>query len=145
MVKYRVRVGNKEFEVDVEEKGGNKFLVTVNGVELEVLVESSEAVTPQAVPTAPKPEAVATTEVAVPKPAEVKVPEGKVVKAPTPGKVIEVKVKVGDEVREDDVVVILESMKMSIEVYAGMSGKVKEILVKQGDFVDLGQPLVVLE
>ncbi len=143
MVKYKVKVGSKEFEVDVEEKGANKFLVTVNGVELEVSVEGGEVavVTPAETTEVTKPAEVPKE---IPKP-EVKVAEGKIVKAPTPGKVIEVKVKVGDEVKDDDVVIVLESMKMSIEVYAGMSGRVKEILVKQGEFVDLGQPLVVLE
>jgi len=34
---------------------------------------------------------------------------------------------------------------MNIEVYAGYSGRVKEVLVKPGDFVDLGQAIITLE
>ena len=50
-----------------------------------------------------------------------------------------------DEVAEDDVFMILESMKMEISVTAPRAGKVKEILVKETDVVKEGQVLVVLE
>jgi biotin carboxyl carrier protein len=53
--------------------------------------------------------------------------------------------KPGDEVAEDDVLMILESMKMEISVTAPRAGKVKEIRVKETDVVKEGQVLVVLE
>ncbi len=130
MAKYKVRVGSKEFNVEVKEKGEGTYVVNVEGKVVEVKVASTEE--------------LGVTEVKEVKPKAVSV-EGKVVTAPTPGKVIELKVKPGDTVRENDVVAVLESMKMSIEIYAGYSGKVKEVLVKPGDFVDLGQPMIVIE
>ncbi|RLG75957.1 MAG: acetyl-CoA carboxylase biotin carboxyl carrier protein subunit, partial [Thermoprotei archaeon] len=39
----------------------------------------------------------------------------------------------------------LESMKMELEIRAGRSGKVKEVLVKEGDSVRTGQPIIALE
>jgi len=51
----------------------------------------------------------------------------------------------GDEVGEEDSLMILESMKMEIPVLAEAAGKVVEILVKENDPVAEGQALVVLD
>ena len=58
---------------------------------------------------------------------------------------LEVRVRVGDVVKEDTVVAVIESMKMSMEVYAGVSGRVKEVRIRPGDFIDLGQVIAVIE
>ncbi len=65
--------------------------------------------------------------------------------APMPGKIIDVLVKVGDKVSEDDELVILEAMKMENPVYATADGVVKEVKVKKDDTVDADQLLLVLE
>ena len=65
--------------------------------------------------------------------------------APMGGKVIEVKVKVGDQVNEDDEVIILEAMKMELPVVATESGTVKEVRCKEGDAVEADNVLIVLE
>jgi biotin carboxyl carrier protein len=67
------------------------------------------------------------------------------VKAELVGSVWKITSKVGDDVVEDDVLMILESMKMEISVTAPHAGKVKEIRVKETDVVKEGQVLVVLE
>ncbi len=67
------------------------------------------------------------------------------VKAELVGSVWKVVSKVGDEVAEEDVFLILESMKMEIPVTAPRAGTVKEIRVKEGEVVKEGQVLVVLE
>jgi biotin carboxyl carrier protein len=61
------------------------------------------------------------------------------------GKVIDVKVKVGDAVNENDEVVILEAMKMELPVVATSSGTVKEVKCQNGDAVEADAVLVVLE
>jgi len=61
------------------------------------------------------------------------------------GKVIEIKVGVGDTVNEDDEVLILEAMKMELPVVATGSGTVKEIKCQVGDAVEAESVLVVLE
>jgi acetyl-CoA carboxylase biotin carboxyl carrier protein len=61
------------------------------------------------------------------------------------GKVIDVKVEVGDTVSEDDELIILEAMKMEMPIVAPTSGKVKEIRCKKGDSVGADEVLVVIE
>jgi len=61
------------------------------------------------------------------------------------GKVIDVKVEVGDTVNEDDELLILEAMKMEMPIVAPASGKVKEIKCKKGDAVTADDVLVVIE
>jgi acetyl-CoA carboxylase biotin carboxyl carrier protein len=67
------------------------------------------------------------------------------VKAELVGSVWKITAKPGDQVAEDDVLMILESMKMEIPVTAPRAGKVSEIRVKEADVVKEGQVLVVLE
>ena len=65
--------------------------------------------------------------------------------APMGGKVLDVKVKPGDTVNEDDEVIILEAMKMELPVVATSSGTVKEVRCKNGDAVEAEAVLVVVE
>lgn len=58
------------------------------------------------------------------------------------GTVWKIEVKVGDSVKADDVLMILESMKMEIPAEATCDGTVTEILVSEGDGISEGQPLV---
>ena len=62
-----------------------------------------------------------------------------------PGTVFKIEVEVGDEVAEEDPVVILESMKMEIPVGAPSAGRVAEILVEEGEPVEEGQEVAVIE
>jgi len=62
-----------------------------------------------------------------------------------PGKILEVLVKVGDQVKEDDEVVMLEAMKMENPIYAPAGGTVKEIKVKANDSVETEQVMIVIE
>ena len=61
------------------------------------------------------------------------------------GTVWKIQVAVGDSVEVDQVVVILESMKMEMPVEAEEAGRVKSIAVSEGDAVEEGDVLVVLE
>ena len=54
-------------------------------------------------------------------------------------------VKVGDKVNEGDTVCIIESMKVMNEIQADISGTVKSIAVKDGEAVEFGQPLIIIE
>jgi acetyl-CoA carboxylase biotin carboxyl carrier protein len=67
------------------------------------------------------------------------------VQAPMPGNIIEILVNVGDEVIEDDELLILEAMKMENPICAPSAGVVKEIRVKEKDAVEVDQVLVILE
>ena len=59
--------------------------------------------------------------------------------------VSEILVSVGDSVSIDDIVLVLESDKASMEIPSEEGGKVKEIFVKAGDKVETGSPLISLE
>jgi len=65
--------------------------------------------------------------------------------APMGGKVIDIKVNLGDTVNEGDEVVIIEAMKMELPVVATDSGTVKEIKCRKGDAVEADSVLIVLE
>ena len=56
-----------------------------------------------------------------------------------------VDVKVGDKVNEGDIVCIVESMKVMNEIQADISGTVASIAVKDGEAVEFGQPLIIIE
>ena len=61
------------------------------------------------------------------------------------GRVLSVKVKAGDAVKQGDVLLILEAMKMENEVKAPADGVVKEVLVAEGARVADGETMVVIE
>jgi biotin carboxyl carrier protein len=65
--------------------------------------------------------------------------------APMGGKVLDVKVKIGDPVKEDDEVIIIEAMKMELPIVATGSGTVKEVKCKKGDSIEADAVMVVLE
>jgi len=62
-----------------------------------------------------------------------------------PGKVVKLNVKVGDEVSEGDVILILEAMKMENEIKTSVSGRVKAIHVKVGQALDTGFLMIEIE
>jgi biotin carboxyl carrier protein len=68
-----------------------------------------------------------------------------VVEIPMAGKIISVDVKVGDSVKEDDVLCVLESMKMENPIVAPVSGTVVEIGVTAGSMVETGKTAAVIE
>ena len=67
------------------------------------------------------------------------------IKAPMAGKIVDVKVNVGDAVSEKDEVVVLEAMKMEVPIFADASGTVKQINCKRGDAVPGEFVLMVIE
>ena len=67
------------------------------------------------------------------------------VKAELVGNLWKIVVEVGQQVEEDDTLMILESMKMEIPITSPVSGTVREISVKEGDVVQEGQTVAVVE
>jgi acetyl-CoA carboxylase biotin carboxyl carrier protein len=70
---------------------------------------------------------------------------GQNVEAHITGTVFKIETSVGADVRESDVLVILESMKMELPVEAPAPGRVAKILCEEGQSVEEGDVLVVLE
>ncbi|MFL5321124.1 MAG: biotin/lipoyl-containing protein [Myxococcaceae bacterium] len=72
--------------------------------------------------------------------------EGKqIITAPMPGKVVKVLVKVGDEVKEGQGLVVVEAMKMENELKSPKAGKVTELHCKEGQAVENMAKLVAVE
>ena len=69
---------------------------------------------------------------------------GEEVTAGVPGNVLRIEASEGDSVNEGDVILVLEAMKMEIEIKAPKAGTVQSILVTQGEKVVTGQALVVV-
>ena len=70
---------------------------------------------------------------------------GTPVTAPMVGKIVSVSVKVGDKIKEDDQVAVLEAMKMEMPVVAPASGTVKEIRVAPGQEVEAEAVIAMIE
>ena len=115
MRKFIVNVNGNSYEVEVEEVGGAAPKASV-----------APAAAPKAAPAAPKAAAPA---------------GGTPVKAPMPGNVLDIKVSNGQAVKEGDVVVILEAMKMENEIYAPCDGTVT-VVASKGSTVNTGDVLV---
>lgn len=71
--------------------------------------------------------------------------ETKEVKSALPGNVLRIEVSVGDTINENDVLLVIEAMKMETEIKSPFSGIVKSILVEQGDQIQTGQVLIEIE
>lgn len=110
-----------------------KYKVKVNGKVYEVELEAVEE-TSGHVEAAPK-EAVASTTPSA---------GSNTVLAPIGGKVLDIKVNVGQEVKVGDVICIIEAMKLENEVKSQFAGTVKEIKVTKGAIVSNKQELIVL-
>jgi biotin carboxyl carrier protein len=67
------------------------------------------------------------------------------VTAPMVGKIVDIKVKVGDRVQEDDEIAIMEAMKMEMPIVAPASGVIKEILISVGQTCETDMVLAVIE
>lgn len=67
------------------------------------------------------------------------------IKAPMPGLILEVNVKVGDEVKENDALLILEAMKMENVITSPRDGVIKSIAINQGETVDKNNLLIAFE
>lgn len=131
-----------------------KYKVTLNGRTYEVEVEAGkamlldeyEAVVPAAAPVAAPAAAPApvAAPAAAPAPAAAAPVAGDAVTAPMPGNILKVNVTPGQAVKEGDVLVVLEAMKMENEILAPKACTVKQVLVSKGATVDTGATLVVL-
>ena len=68
-----------------------------------------------------------------------------IVEAPMVGKILKVEKNAGDHVDEDEVMIVMEAMKMEIPIVAPTTGTVKEVKVSAGQAVEAEQALAVIE
>ena len=129
--KFKIAIDGKEYLVEMEEIGG-----------VQQPVQAPVAAAPAAPVAAP----AAPAEQAAPAPAAapVSAASGDAMTAPMPGTILRLLVNIGDEVKENQPLMILEAMKMENEVVANHAGKVAGIHVNQGQVVNAGDALITI-
>ena len=150
MNKYQYKVQGVDYDVEIEEVEGNLAKVSVNGIQFEVelkrpinpvhAIKKPKVAAPKPAAPAPAPAAAA------PKPAAPAAApgSGNPVKAPLPGTISSISVKVGDQVNVGDTVLVLEAMKMQNNIEAEYAGTVTSIVVNPGDSVMEGAVLLTI-
>jgi biotin carboxyl carrier protein len=121
--KYRVKVGGRVLEVEVEEVREEVGRPTEQRRPAEI---ATPKIVEPSLPTTPQIEDAAAG----------------VVRAPLPGSVISIRCKEGDHVKAGDPVLTLESMKMENTIFAPKDGVIKHIAAKEGASVRVGDPLI---
>lgn len=126
MKRLKITVNGTAYDVQVEELGGSAAPV----VSAPVAASAPTAPAPAAAPAQP---AAATP-----------VDGAETVDSPMPGTVLDIKVKAGEAVKEGQVILILEAMKMENEIVAPKDGTIAAIHITKGASVDSGTALVSL-
>lgn len=137
MKKLRISVDGKQYDVEVEilEDDDNNVLPSYyNQSYTNNMVSSAPVAQPQPQYNAPAPRPKA----AAPKVAS----DGNALNSPINGVVLEIPAKVGQTVTENDVVIILEAMKMKTNISSPVSGEIASIEISLGDRVEAGQVLL---
>jgi methylmalonyl-CoA carboxyltransferase 1.3S subunit len=129
-LKIQIAIGGKAYEVEIDVEGGEEHL----GVPGH-LPAGTATIQSTRVPTAPRPHS----------PSDVDADESRVCRSPVAGIVARVCVRPGEALQLDDLLVVLEAMKMETSVTAPIAGKVKAVKVGPGEAVKLNQILVEFE
>ena len=127
-MKYKITLQNKVYEVEVVK--GEATLLAEYEAKSPVATVPTPVATPTAAPVA-APQAVASG-------------AGKPVPCPLGGLVVELKCKIGDTVKQNDVIMVVEAMKMENDISAPFGGKVVAIHVQKGSNVQAGDILIEL-
>jgi biotin carboxyl carrier protein len=122
MKKYIIKVNGKVYEVEMEEVIGETATTTIEN-ERQVQSENIKEVTQAA----PKKQTAT---------------EGEPIDAPMPGTILNIAVKVGDKVSKNQLILVLEAMKMENEIVSPRDGIITAINVTKGQIVNPGENLV---
>lgn len=155
-VKRLIELANKNdlSVLEIETKKGRRIRIEKNKPVAPAVAFNATAPTPTVAPAPVQAPVAETTPVqqSAPTPATAPQPTGKTIKAPMVGVFYkaaspeaEPYVTVGKTVKKGDTVCIIEAMKLMNEIQAEEDGTIKEILAKDGDIIEYGQPLFVIE
>ncbi len=125
-------IDGKKYIVDVEVIEGEEIRMPDSFHELTSTIQSKQVVAPLPQPLAMQPIADG-------------LPDNKVCRSPIAGIVQRVNVQVGQKLQIDDLLVVLEAMKMETNITAHTAGTVKKIMASPGEAVKSGQALIEFE
>jgi glutaconyl-CoA/methylmalonyl-CoA decarboxylase subunit gamma len=141
---YRFKIYGNDFETRVVRREDEEIVISVNGQEYKAYLPPRKS----RVAARPTPRLERAPMVPTEGPRKTASPaeaEAKVVKAPLPGLILRVHVKVGDVVKLGDPLCVTEAMKMENTISAPIAGTISAVSVKEGDAVMEGQPLFTVE
>lgn len=144
---YKYKINGIKFNVKVDDPVDNTVHVEVNGVPYTVELDKAPAQKQSVIKPVKKPQGARTEDgqkVVVASPATTPA-TGYKVKAPLPGTIMSIPVKVGDTVASGATVCVLEAMKMENDVHTPKGGVVKQILVNVGDAVPQDGDIMILD
>ena len=146
MKKFKFTIKGNQYDVDILNIEDNNAEVQVNGniynVEVDKNIQQTKTPILVRTPAVPSTDVGKSTQ----KTSSPMAPKGGgTVKAPLPGAILNVHVKVGDKVIMGQRLITLEAMKMENNIDSDKEGKVSAIKVKKGDSVMEGDVLVVIE
>lgn len=155
-VKRLIELANKNdlSVLEIETKKGRRIRIEKNKPVAPAVAFNATAPAPTVAPAPVQAPVVETAPVqqSAPTPATAPQPTGKTIKAPMVGVFYQAAspeaepyVTVGKTVKKGDTVCIIEAMKLMNEIQAEEDGTIKEILAKNGDIIEYGQPLFVIE
>ncbi|MFV0379416.1 MAG: biotin/lipoyl-containing protein [Anaerorhabdus sp.] len=128
--KFRVKLNDKEYVVEMEEIGNPEGLSFSKPVPVKEKSEVKEAVKEEVKTVVNEP---------------ISVDGGVEVISPMPGNILSIDVKVGDTVSENQVLLVLEAMKMENNIVAPQNGVVAAIYAEKGTAIDVGEVMVVIK
>ncbi len=138
MKKFKFKIRGNQYEATVKNFEKNIVDIDINGTNYKVELEH-EVLKPKT------PKLVRSKVQTTKDDAKIKSKVGKLIKAPLPGTIFKMNVKIGDNVKAGDVLLIMEAMKMENNIQSQTDGKVKSVMVKEGDIVLQNDILVELE
>lgn len=137
MKKFIAKVNGKEYVVELEEVVGSASNSAETVKTVNTVTETKPAQAPEI-----KAEVKQTPAPAVKKAASSEAGGSVRIEAPMPGTIIGVKVSAGQQVKKNQVVAVLEAMKMENDIVAAQDGVIASVNVSNGDSVETGQLLV---
>ncbi len=143
MRKYKLKLNDKDFEVQLNNVSAEDAVLEINGEEYTVAISAIEEVLPEGAELNLAAVAAAAPVASAPK-APVAAGDGSV-QAPIPGSIMQVYVKVGDEVKVGQALFKMEAMKMENEINARVDGKISSVTIKVGDSVNQGDVLMTID
>ncbi len=141
MNKFKITIDENNFDVTVNITDHDKATVEVNGISYDVSYESRNTVASVA---PRKPAAIPTSTTYKSSAQNTASNKSTTVKAPLPGTISAISVKVGSQVKRGDCLIVMEAMKMENNIVASSDGQVKTIHVTVGQSVSQDDPLVDL-